>query len=78
MPAQRTAFQTAAIAMAAAAMLGAAATAGAAEPVIGLITKTDTNPFFVKMKEGATAAAKAKATSQPTSRMASAPSRFGR
>jgi fructose transport system substrate-binding protein len=30
------------------------------EPVIGLITKTDTNPFFVKMKEGAAAAAKAK------------------
>ena len=39
----------------------AAATAFAAgEPVIGLITKTDTNPFFVKMKEGAEAAAKAK------------------
>jgi fructose transport system substrate-binding protein len=37
----------------------AAATAVyAAEPVIGLITKTETNPFFVKMKEGATAAAK--------------------
>ena len=30
----------------------------AGEPVIGLITKTDTNPFFVKMKEGATEAAK--------------------
>ncbi len=29
-------------------------------PVIGLITKTDTNPFFVKMKEGAEAAAKEK------------------
>jgi fructose transport system substrate-binding protein len=29
-------------------------------PVIGLITKTDTNPFFVKMKEGAQAAATAK------------------
>src|SRR5476651_2203044 len=27
---------------------------GADQPVIGLITKTDTNPFFVKMKEGAT------------------------
>ncbi|HSV61027.1 MAG TPA: substrate-binding domain-containing protein, partial [Variovorax sp.] len=25
----------------------------AQQPVIGLITKTDTNPFFVKMKEGA-------------------------
>jgi len=29
-------------------------------PVIGLITKTETNPFFVKMREGATQAAKAK------------------
>jgi fructose transport system substrate-binding protein len=29
------------------------------EPVIGLITKTETNPFFVKMKEGAAEAAKA-------------------
>src|SRR5881398_191398 len=27
------------------------------EPVIGLITKTETNPFFVKMKEGAQQAA---------------------
>jgi len=39
------------------AALGAAHAADA--PVIGLITKTDTNPFFVKMKEGATEAAKA-------------------
>jgi fructose transport system substrate-binding protein len=39
----------------------ASATATAADqPVIGLITKTETNPFFVKMKEGAQAAAKAK------------------
>lgn len=29
----------------------------AGEPVIGLITKTETNPFFVKMKEGAEAMA---------------------
>ncbi|HMC14800.1 MAG TPA: sugar ABC transporter substrate-binding protein, partial [Albitalea sp.] len=29
-------------------------------PVIGLITKTETNPFFVKMKEGAQQAAQAK------------------
>jgi fructose transport system substrate-binding protein len=29
-----------------------------AQPVIGLITKTETNPFFVKMKEGAQAEAK--------------------
>jgi fructose transport system substrate-binding protein len=33
--------------------------ADAQQPVIGLITKTETNPFFVKMKEGAQAAAKA-------------------
>jgi fructose transport system substrate-binding protein len=39
--------------------LAAASCAFAADaPVIGLITKTDTNPFFVKMKEGAQAAAK--------------------
>jgi fructose transport system substrate-binding protein len=35
-----------------------AASAMAAEPVIGLITKTDSNPFFVKMKAGAEAEAK--------------------
>jgi fructose transport system substrate-binding protein len=41
------------------AVLGfAASSAFAAEPVIGLITKTETNPFFVKMKEGAQAEAK--------------------
>jgi fructose transport system substrate-binding protein len=45
-------------------MLGAAAacalcagTAFADQPIVGLITKTDTNPFFVKMKQGAEAAA---------------------
>ena len=31
---------------------------GADQIVVGLITKTETNPFFVKMKEGAQAAAK--------------------
>ena len=36
----------------------AASSAFAAEPVIGLITKTETNPFFVKMKEGAQEEAK--------------------
>ena len=41
-------------------ILAAATAFAAGEPVIGLITKTDTNPFFVKMKEGAEAAAKAK------------------
>ena len=35
-----------------------ASSAFAAEPVVGLITKTETNPFFVKMKEGAQAEAK--------------------
>lgn len=36
-----------------AATAGAAVTAVAAEPIVGLITKTETNPFFVKMREGA-------------------------
>jgi fructose transport system substrate-binding protein len=39
--------------------LSAPATLAADAPVIGLITKTETNPFFVKMKEGAAEAAKA-------------------
>src|SRR3954452_13594437 len=30
---------------------------GSGKPVVGLITKTDTNPFFVKMKAGAQQAA---------------------
>src|SRR3990167_10168178 len=55
MPISRTLAVTfSAIALAA---LSHAASA-AEQPVIGLITKTETNPFFVKMKEGATAAAK--------------------
>ena len=41
-------------------LAGFSATAYSAEPIIGLITKTETNLFFVKMKEGAAAAAKAK------------------
>ena len=36
----------------------ATSAAFAAEPVIGLITKTESNPFFVKMKQGAEAEAK--------------------
>jgi len=52
-----TAAVTAALTSAA---LAAWAPAHAAEPIIGLVTKTETNPFFVKMKEGATAEAKAK------------------
>src|SRR5438874_4339363 len=40
-------------------LLCAAFPALGADPiVVGLITKTDTNPFFVKMKQGAQAAAK--------------------
>ncbi|GAA0770654.1 sugar ABC transporter substrate-binding protein [Ideonella azotifigens] len=48
--------------LAVAAWLSLAASPSLAEdaPVIGLITKTETNPFFVKMKEGAAEAAKAK------------------
>ena len=44
-----------------AALIAAAGAAHAADaPVIGLITKTETNPFFVKMKEGAQKEAAAK------------------
>ncbi|WP_412028314.1 sugar ABC transporter substrate-binding protein [Deinococcus yunweiensis] len=43
---------TAALALSAAAIV-TSATAQADQPIIGLITKTETNPFFVKMKEGA-------------------------
>src|SRR4051812_43513811 len=46
--------------VAAAAILVAAGitSANAEDILVGLITKTDTNPFFVKMKEGAQAKAK--------------------
>ncbi len=44
--------------LALAAMAFVASSAFAADPVIGLITKTETNPFFVKMKEVAQAEAK--------------------
>jgi fructose transport system substrate-binding protein len=43
---------------AAAALFAATAAQAQTPPVIGLITKTETNPFFVKMKEGAAEAAK--------------------
>lgn len=49
-----------ALALGAALALAAGAASAQNPPVIGLITKTETNPFFVKMKEGATEAAKAK------------------
>jgi fructose transport system substrate-binding protein len=42
-----------------AALVASAASARAQQPVIGLITKTESNPFFVKMKEGAQTAARA-------------------
>lgn len=41
-------------------LTAAGGAAMAEEPIIGLITKTDTNPFFVKMKEGAQQRAKLK------------------
>lgn len=50
----RTAILLAALALAAA----AAAPAWADGMIVGLITKTDNNPFFVKMREGANAKAK--------------------
>ena len=43
--------------VAASAVWCAGATQAADQPVVGLITKTDTNPFFVKMRQGAEAAA---------------------
>jgi fructose transport system substrate-binding protein len=36
------------------------------KPIVGLITKTDTNPFFVKMKQGAQAAANAQGVTLQT------------
>ena len=39
------------------AVTAATSAAAADQPIIGLITKTETNPFFVKMKEGAQAEA---------------------
>ena len=54
----QTSFSHIALAVVALTLAGAAGAAD--QPVIGLITKTDTNPFFVKMKEGAQAAATAK------------------
>ena len=54
-------FRTVPAALCAAALLTSAAAFAQSSPVvIGLITKTETNPFFVKMKEGAEAEAKAK------------------
>ena len=41
------------VAIAALSIAAMSAPAFAADTIIGLITKTNTNPFFVKMKEGA-------------------------
>ncbi|MEI5998014.1 sugar ABC transporter substrate-binding protein [Paraburkholderia bengalensis] len=54
---QPVAKGVAAACIAASALWCASATLAADQPVVGLITKTDTNPFFVKMKQGAEAAA---------------------
>ena len=56
----RSPVLTTVLALTAGAAFTAAQAQTPAQPVIGLITKTETNPFFVKMKEGADAAAKAK------------------
>ena len=53
---KRTKMKIAAVSVAVAAVAGLAF-AQSAQPIIGLITKTETNPFFVKMKEGAQKAA---------------------
>ena len=39
-------------------LVASAVPASAADIIVGLVTKTNTNPFFVKMKEGAEAKAK--------------------
>jgi len=48
------------LAVAAAALAGWAYLQWAAEPAVGLITKTNTNPFFIKMAEGAESSARIK------------------
>jgi len=57
----KSGFRTLACAAAGAALLvslGALSARAADQVLVGLITKTDTNPFFVKMREGASAKAK--------------------
>jgi fructose transport system substrate-binding protein len=46
-----------AVCAAASAVLCIGTSEAADQPVVGLITKTDTNPFFVKMRQGAEGAA---------------------
>ena len=50
----------AAVMLAAACGGGSSSNSGSSQVVVGLITKTDTNPFFVKMKDGAQKEADAK------------------
>ena len=58
---RRTVGQLFVIATAATALLlGIGSVCAQTSPVIGLVTKTETNPFFVKMREGALSAANAK------------------
>ena len=57
----KSGFRTLACAAAGAALLvslGGLSARAADQVLVGLITKTDTNPFFVKMREGASAKAK--------------------
>jgi fructose transport system substrate-binding protein len=52
-----TAKRIVAVCAAASAVLCIGTSQAADQPVVGLITKTDTNPFFVKMRQGAEGAA---------------------
>ncbi|MFC4454584.1 sugar ABC transporter substrate-binding protein [Deinococcus sonorensis] len=54
---KRAALLCTAALSATAAVAGLALAQSSGQPIIGLITKTETNPFFVKMKEGAQTAA---------------------
>jgi fructose transport system substrate-binding protein len=49
----KLAVVAATLALSATAAVSVALAQSSAQPIIGLITKTETNPFFVKMKEGA-------------------------
>ena len=55
----RSPFLRHALGLAAGAVLAACGKPADTRPVIGLVTKTDNNPFFVKMREGAEQAATA-------------------
>ncbi|WP_425146288.1 sugar ABC transporter substrate-binding protein [Deinococcus sp.] len=59
MPQMKRSTKLVLAALTATAAIAGVALAADAQPIIGLITKTETNPFFVKMKEGAEKAATA-------------------